>query len=132
MKRLFFRKKQHLISNDQFRAVLSRKCPAQNGLARLYIAENSCEHPRIGISVSKTCGNAVIRNRIKRLIRQAFRINQHDIPQEYDYLLIFSLKMSKKSKNDYAKKVSAWSQKTVERDFLALVDKAVKKAQKNG
>ena len=132
MKRLFFRKKQHLISNEQFREVLSRKCPAQNGLARIYVTENDCQFPRIGISVSKTCGNAVLRNRIKRLARQAFRANQHDIPQEYDYLLIFSLKMSKKNKTDYANKVAAWSQQTVERDFLALVDKAIKKAQRNG
>jgi len=37
---------------------------------------NDLTHPRLGITVSKKVGNAVCRNRIKRLVREFFRNNQ--------------------------------------------------------
>ena len=98
MKRKPFRKKQRLKTNSQFRAILANKCSAASKLAALYIARNNVGFPRFGISVSKKCGNAPLRNHIKRLARESFRKNQHDIDQNYDYLLIFSPKMTKTDK----------------------------------
>ncbi len=39
---------------------------------------------RIGLSVSRRVGNAVVRNRWKRLIREAFRTQQNDLPKGLD------------------------------------------------
>ena len=43
---------------------------------------------RLGVTVSKKTGNAVKRNRVKRLIREFFRLNKANFPQGYDIVII--------------------------------------------
>lgn len=96
MKELAFTKKARLLKNSSFKAVLARKIRVSDGLLVLFIAENDCSAPRLGISIGKAFGNAVRRNRLKRLIREAFRQNQHQIPSDFDYLMMISPGLSKK------------------------------------
>ena len=42
----------------------------------------------MGVTVSKKTGNAVKRNRVKRLIREFFRLNKKHFPQGYDIVII--------------------------------------------
>jgi ribonuclease P protein component len=53
-----------------------------------YARPNNLPHPRLGISISRAVGTAPRRNRIKRLLREAFRLHQHDWPKGYDMVLV--------------------------------------------
>ena len=90
MKRYSFPKSKRLVSNKQFKAVLSGHLRFSNGLLTLYVAKNTCGHSRLGVSIKKSCGGAVVRNRLKRLLREAFRQSQEQIPSRLDYLVMMS------------------------------------------
>ena len=106
MKRLSFSKSKRLVKNEQFKAVLAQKRRFSNDLLTLYIAENGLESSRLGISVGKSLGSAVMRNRIKRLLREAFRQNQERIGADFDYLFMISPGMLRKlAKSENAKSV---------------------------
>lgn len=108
--------------------MLDRNCCVRNSDLLLFIAENNCGHPRLGISVSKTCGNAVLRNRAKRLIREAFRKNQHQLAQPYDYLVI----AAKPKKGNEKPKNPLFSAKIdeIEQMFMKLAASGAEKAKR--
>jgi ribonuclease P protein component len=49
---------------------------------------NQLTHHRIGIVTPKKIGPAVRRNRVRRQLREAFRLMQHDFSPYHDFLLI--------------------------------------------
>jgi ribonuclease P protein component len=119
MKRFSFPKNKRLINNSQFKDVLSNGRRRSNGVLMLYKAENDLEYSRLGISVGKSSGNAVVRNRLKRLIREAFRQNQHQIPAGFDYVIMISPRWQKKSNVENSPKLPTFEQ--VEASLLSLV-----------
>lgn len=50
--------------------------------------KNGLEITRLGITVSKKTGNAVKRNKVKRLVREYFRLHQSEFPPGYDIVFI--------------------------------------------
>ncbi len=52
------------------------------------ILANDLGYSRLGLAVPKRIGNAVARNRIKRLIRETFRLNRDSLPGSIDLLVV--------------------------------------------
>lgn len=50
--------------------------------------ENGLDRPRLGLSVSRKVGSAVVRNRWKRLLREAFRLEKEHLPKGVDLVVI--------------------------------------------
>lgn len=49
---------------------------------------NELGYSRLGTSVSKKVGNSVVRHRWKRILREAFRLQQHELPVGLDLVVI--------------------------------------------
>jgi ribonuclease P protein component len=81
-------KSRHLRLPSEFAAVYEAKTRESRGPLTVYAVPNRLSHPRLGMSVSRKVGTAVRRNRIRRLIRESFRLLQHDLPQGYDVVVV--------------------------------------------
>jgi ribonuclease P protein component len=79
--RLQFGADLRLRSKLQFDAVHAGGRRVDDKYFALRFKPNGLDHARIGLAVAiKTMGNAVTRNRLRRLIRESFRLSQHDLP----------------------------------------------------
>ena len=82
-------KKEEIIQrNSHFRYVYNRGKSISNDILVLYTLKNKASINRIGISVSKKVGNSVVRNRVKRLIRESYRLNKDGFDKGYDLIFI--------------------------------------------
>ncbi|HEV2296138.1 MAG TPA: ribonuclease P protein component [Tepidisphaeraceae bacterium] len=72
----------------QFAAVFDAKVRESRGPLTAYALPNNLAHPRLGISIGRRVGTAPKRNRIKRLLRESFRLMQHDLPCGYDFVIV--------------------------------------------
>ncbi len=135
MKRLSLPKSKKLTTSGQFQAVYARNLRFTDGLLVLYISENDCRIARFGIAINRSLGSAVFRNRLKRLVREAFRLNQQNIPSGFDYLFMFSPhwqdKLSKSAAVDeiISKSSKRLKLEQVRNSMMALIAKAFKKAK---
>lgn len=76
-----FTRELRLLTPAQFKSVFSNPIKASSAEITLLAIPNSEQHPRLGLTVAKRyVKRANQRNRIKRVIRDSFRLNQHDIP----------------------------------------------------
>jgi len=91
-----FTKSKRLLTNRRFKQVIDTGARAGDGLLVVYACPNSLDHSRIGISLGRSCGGAVVRNRLKRLIREAFRLNSGEIPSSFDYVVLVGSNWPKK------------------------------------
>ncbi|WP_088329286.1 ribonuclease P protein component [Lacimicrobium sp. SS2-24] len=77
-----FSRELRLLTPTHFENVFQQAVPAVSPQLTLLARANQQTHPRLGITISKKrVKKAHDRNRLKRVIRESFRLNQHDLPQ---------------------------------------------------
>ena len=79
---------RRLRSERDFERIYALKQRAGDEHLLVFAAVNPLGSTRIGLSVSRKHGNSVVRHRIRRLIREAYRLSQHDVPEGLDLILI--------------------------------------------
>lgn len=97
--------------NRDFQRAYARGVSAADRCLILFVRRNKEQEKRFGFSVSKKVGKAVVRNRVKRLLKEACRKNLDCFPDGRDYIII-------------AKK------EVLEEDFHSLTQKILKLLQK--
>jgi ribonuclease P protein component len=80
------RKQDHLTKPDQFDVVFKEGLTQTDRYLVLKARPNQLDINRYGISVSKRIGNAVIRNRVKRVLREILRLS--DLNPGWDIVVI--------------------------------------------
>ncbi len=83
-----FTKSERLLKKNEFQKVFDEGRTFRNNELLVYAMPNGMDKSRIGLVVGKKVGNAVRRNRIKRILREAFRLNKGLLRISVDIVLI--------------------------------------------
>lgn len=85
--RLTLPRRCRLCHDRQFQNVYARGVRRSAGVLLVTACRNEVGFSRLGLSIGKKLGGAVVRNRFKRLLREAFRLSQHELPVGLDIVL---------------------------------------------
>ncbi len=77
-----------LKKNQDFKKVYKEGKNYWNRNLILYVRKNDLDYNRIGYSITKKIGNSVTRNRVRRRMKEIYRLNQHRFNQGYDVIII--------------------------------------------
>ena len=79
---------ESLRNNLDFSKVYKNGKSFANRFFVMYILENNTSCNRLGISVSKKVGNSVVRHRIKRLVKESYRLQENMFISGIDIVVI--------------------------------------------
>ena len=111
-----FPKTERLRKRREFLGVYERGDKIQSTYFVLYMLENGRPHHRLGITASRKIGGAVVRNRIKRSLREVFRANKQAIFPHCD-LVVNAKRSAARARNqqiqeDVLKGILRWKRKS--------------------
>ncbi len=79
---------QSLKKNRDFQFLYDNGSSYVNRALVMIVKENGSNINRLGISVSKKVGNSVIRHRVKRLIKEAYRLHEDEFNNGLDIVVV--------------------------------------------
>lgn len=110
-----------LKKNNEFRTIYKKGHYKAGKFLVMYVMPNKKDINRIGITTGKKFGNSVQRNRMKRIIRESYRLSRDRMKTGYD--IIFMARASERkadSPNRKLKAVSIPTYKDVEKEMKRL------------
>ena len=79
---------ESLRKNTQFQFVYKNSKSYANKYMIMYVKKNGLQINRLGISVSKKVGNSVVRHRVKRLIKESYRLHENVFNSGLDIVIV--------------------------------------------
>ncbi len=105
---------KHTVSikeNRLFQRLYSRGKSASSSSLVLYVRRNGQRGNRLGITVSTKVGKAVVRNRVRRRLREIYRLHEGELALGVDLVLVARVRSAQVR------------YRALERDFLRIADK---------
>ncbi|OLS02717.1 ribonuclease P protein component [Tissierella creatinophila] len=81
-------KKYRIRKNMEFKNIYKVGKNYWNRNLILYVKNNGLNETRVGYTITKKIGNAVTRNKIRRRMKEIYRLNFHNIKDGYDLIFI--------------------------------------------
>lgn len=81
-------KLDRLRSNMEFKKVYNNGRNYWNRNLVLYVRKNNTDNTRVGYSITKKIGNSVTRNKIRRRMKEIYRLNYINLKKGYDLIFI--------------------------------------------
>lgn len=78
--------------NHVFRRLYQKGKTAADSRLALYVRQNGRRENRLGLTVSTKLGHAVVRNRIRRRLREIYRLNEDRFLSGYDIVVVARVK----------------------------------------
>jgi ribonuclease P protein component len=88
MEKKTFKKNERIRKRKEYLTIYKQGVRGYSDNFTIIIRRNNSGAKRLGITVSKKVGNAVKRNRIKRLLREFFRLNKSSLSDSQDIVII--------------------------------------------
>ncbi len=114
-----FPKTLRILSRSEFRRVYEEGQRRSNALCTMFFRSNGLGRTRLGITTPTRLGHAVLRNRMRRRLREIFRLHRHSFEAGWDVVL------------NPRPKVASISFQNLEREMLKLFGQLPRAGQEN-
>ena len=94
---------ESLKNTRQFNFIYKRGKSVVNRYVVMYYVKNRLGYNQVGFSVSKKVGKAVTRNRVKRLMKESFRLNSENVKVGYDIVFVARVRLNNSNFNEIEK-----------------------------
>lgn len=118
--------------NNEFKYIyLKGKSFVRSTFVLYYVNNNNCEN-RIGLTVSKKIGNSVIRNKVRRKLKEAYRLSFDNLNGYFDIVIVgrtFAInadfRLIKKDMDQILNKIGLKSEKNINSNSKILSKKNI-------
>jgi ribonuclease P protein component len=107
MKRNSFTKAERILKKKEFTAAYDKGKRLSSKNFIVFLHPSQAGNRRLGVTVSKKVGEAVQRNRIKRLLREFFRLNKDRLPSGQDIVIIARADVSSRKYDEIKRELEA-------------------------